>query len=83
MSDVLERRVGDLTVRIDRSLCVGFAQCVDEAEEAFQLDDDDTVIFAAPERVTRERLLHACEVCPVEALRVVDADGNRLVPPRP
>jgi len=81
MSDVVERRIGDLTVRIERSLCVGFAQCVDESELAFQMDDDeDVVAFESPEQETRERLLHACKVCPVEALVVLDADGNQLVP---
>ena len=81
MSDVVERVIGDLTVRIERSLCVGFAQCVDESELAFQIDDDDdVVVFESPEQETRERLLHACRVCPVEALVVLDADGNQLVP---
>jgi ferredoxin len=81
MSDVVERMIGDLTVRIERSLCVGFAQCVDESELAFQMDDEeDVVVFERPEQETRERLLHACKVCPVEALVVLDADGNQLVP---
>ncbi len=56
MSDVVERVIGDLTVRIERSLCVGFAQCVDESELAFQIDDDDdVVVFESPEQETRER----------------------------
>jgi hypothetical protein len=43
-------------------------------------DDDDVVAFETPENETRERLLQACKVCPVEALVVVDADGNQIVP---
>ncbi|HEU5159071.1 MAG TPA: ferredoxin [Streptosporangiaceae bacterium] len=80
MSEIVERAVGDLTLRIDRSLCVGFAQCVDESEEAFGLDDSDIVRFESPDRVSREQLLRACEACPVEALHVFDAEGNQLVP---
>jgi ferredoxin len=80
MSDVEERNVGGLTVRIQRSLCVGFGQCVDESELAFQLDDDDVAVFNEPEQEARERLLQACKVCPVEALTVLDADGQQLVP---
>jgi ferredoxin len=81
MSEVIERTIGDLTLRIERSLCVGFAQCVDESELAFRMDDDDDVVaFETPENETRERLLQACKVCPVEALVVVDADGNQIVP---
>jgi ferredoxin len=80
MSEIVERTVGDLTLRIDRSLCVGFAQCVDESDEAFGLDDGDVVHFAAPDQVSRQTLLRACEVCPVEALQAFDVDGNQLVP---
>ncbi len=80
MSDVVERTVGDLTVRVDRTLCVGFGDCVQEAPEAFRLDEEDVVVFEAPEQVERERLLRACEVCPVDALSVFDAGGNQLVP---
>lgn len=81
MSDHVERTVGDLTIRIDRSLCVGFAQCIDESDVAFRLnEDEDLAEFADPERESRELLLQACKVCPVEALVVFDAGGNRLVP---
>ena len=80
MSDVLERTVGNLTVRVDRTLCVGFGDCVQEAPEAFRLDEEEVVVFESPEQVERERLLRACEVCPVDALSVFDAGGNQLVP---
>jgi ferredoxin len=80
MSDAVERSIGDLTVSIDRSRCVGFAQCVDESAQAFQLHDDEKVAFVVPEQVTREDLLRACGACPVEALLVVDRDGRQLVP---
>jgi ferredoxin len=80
VADIEERRIGDLTVRIDRSLCVGFGHCTEEAEAAFVLGDDDLVTFDDPEQVTRDRLLDACEVCPVEALTAFDAAGSQLVP---
>jgi ferredoxin len=80
MSDAVERTVNGLRVVIERSLCVGFAQCVDVAEEAFVVDDDDVVDFESPEQVTRERLIDACKACPVEALLVFDADGTQLAP---
>lgn len=80
MSDAVERTVNGLRVVIERSLCVGFAQCVDVAEEAFVIDDDDVVAFASPEQVTRQRLIEACRACPVEALVVFDADGKQLAP---
>jgi ferredoxin len=80
MSDILERKVGDLTIRIDRSQCQSYGHCVDEANDAFVLDADSLVNFNDPDRETREALLFACEVCPTEALSVFDADGHQLVP---
>ena len=80
MSDFEERTVGGLRVRIDRTLCVGFGDCVTEAPDAFVLDDTGTAIFVKPEQVDRERLLRACDVCPVDAITVWDANGGQLVP---
>lgn len=78
--DLVERTVGDLRVAIDRKVCVGFAQCVDAAEEAFEVGDDDVVEFVSPEQLSRERLIAACKTCPVEALKVFDSNGTQLVP---
>ena len=75
-----ERVVGGLRVRIDRTLCVGFGDCVTAAPDAFVLDGEDIVIFHAPESVDRECLLRACESCPVDALTVWDENGDQIVP---
>jgi ferredoxin len=78
--DVDERPVEELRVRIDRSLCVGFGDCVTEAPEAFRLDEEGVVVFVDPSRVERGRLLRACDACPVDAITVCDAEGRQLVP---
>lgn len=75
-----ERTVGDLRVIIDRTLCVGFGDCVTEADEAFVLDAENVAVFRSPECVNRERLLRACNACPVDAITVHDGDGRQLVP---
>ncbi len=80
MSEFAERVVGGLRVRIDRGLCVGFADCIELAPEAFQLDDSAVVTFLAPEAVERERLLRACDTCPVDAITVWDESGRQVVP---
>jgi ferredoxin len=80
MADFDERIVGGLRVRIDRTLCVGFGDCVKESPEAFVLDDENVVVFAAPDSVAREALLRACASCPVDALTVWDDDGRQIVP---
>lgn len=80
MSDYEERTVGELRVRIDRTLCVGFGDCITEAPEAFVLDDTGTAIFVNPDVVERERLLRACDACPVDAITVWNKSGSQIVP---
>ena len=80
MQDFDDRMVGDLQVRIDRTLCVGFGDCVTAAPDAFVLDDDGIAVFVVPLVVDRERLLRACESCPVDALTVWTRDGEQIVP---
>jgi ferredoxin len=81
MSGIVERRVAGLIVRIDRHLCVGFGDCVDEAPESFELDGEGVVAFRDdPDSGGRERLIRACESCPVDALTLVDEDGTQLAP---
>ncbi len=80
MSDFEERSVGDFRVRIDRTLCVGFGDCITEAPEAFVLDESGTAVFVKPEDVEAERLLRACDACPVDAITVWTSDGSQIVP---
>ncbi|HUH12117.1 MAG TPA: ferredoxin [Longimicrobiales bacterium] len=81
MDDVVERRIGSLTLRIDRLLCVGFGDCIEAAAELFELDDEGIAAFRQPLPVLgRERLEEACRSCPVDALTLVDEEGRQLAP---
>lgn len=83
MSDIDERRLGKLSVRIDRHLCVGFGDCLDVAPDVFELDDDGiAVVREGTGPVTRERLMAACESCPVDAMTLHDETGKQLAPLR-
>jgi ferredoxin len=76
-----ERKVGELTVRIERDLCIGSGNCVKIAPELFELDSDGLVAFRdGSAEEDRERTVDACQVCPVEALLVRDAKGDQIVP---
>ena len=75
-----ERRVAGLRLKIDRELCVGFADCIEGAPEAFRLDKENVAVFTAPETVERERLLAACDACPVDAITVWDEKDEQVVP---
>jgi ferredoxin len=81
MTEFVERKIGDLTVRIERKTCIGSANCIKLAPELFELDSENIVAFkggSAP--VQRDRVLEACQVCPVDALIVLDAAGDQLIP---
>jgi ferredoxin len=81
LQDQIERKIGGLTIRIDRLLCVGFGDCIEEATEAFEFDGDGIVTFKdGADAVTRERLIQACRVCPVDALTLLDEEGVTLAP---
>ncbi len=75
-----ERTVGGLRIVIDRDQCVGFGDCAKEAPEGFKLDADTVAVFVTPEVVERERLLRACDACPVDAITVYDESGRQIVP---
>jgi len=83
VSSLQERIVHGLRIVIDRELCVGFADCAKEAPEGFKLDDASVASFLAPEAVERERLLRACDACPVDAITVWDETGRQIVPASP
>jgi ferredoxin len=82
VSDVVERRMGGLTIRIDRLLCVGFGDCIELAPELWEFDGDGIVAFRdpLPGGIDRDRLITSCDICPVDALSVHDEDGSQLAP---
>lgn len=81
MAEETERTIGELTVRIDRLLCVGFGDCIEVAPEVFEFDDEGICVFTsdAP-AIEEERLIQSCDICPVDALSVFSADGEQIVP---
>jgi ferredoxin len=81
VTDAEERRLGDIVVRIDRLLCVGFEDCIQEAVEVFELDGDGVAVFReGAGGADRDRVVAACEACPVDALTAFDLEGHQLVP---
>ena len=81
MTDFEERKVGSLTVRIDRSTCIGTSNCAKIAPDLFVLDDERIITFREPAAdVVAEIVVEACRVCPVDALAAFDADGRQVAP---
>ncbi|MEN8375174.1 MAG: (4Fe-4S)-binding protein [Gemmatimonadota bacterium] len=80
MRDIEEQQVGDLRIRIDRALCVGFEDCVEDRPALFRLDDDGICTFVDdPDVAATDTTIATCEACPVDALEVFDAAGRKIV----
>ena len=80
MADAEEREIAGLVVRIDRLLCVGFGDCIDEAAGGLVLDDQGIATFTpASGGLDRERVLAACRSCPVDAITVLE-NGTQIAP---
>ncbi|MFI5761978.1 MULTISPECIES: ferredoxin [unclassified Streptomyces] len=68
------------TVRVDRQLCQGSGICAGSAPEVFVLDED----LARPREdgtPPDERVLDAADMCPAQAITVLD--GTEEIGPRP
>lgn len=69
-------------VEVDRSVCIGSAQCVHRAPEAFRLDTAMQSHPAEVETDANERILEAAESCPVEAIMItLLGSGEPVFPP--
>jgi ferredoxin len=69
-------------VEVDRSLCIGSAQCVHRATGAFRLDSAMQSHPVEPEADASERILEAAENCPVEAIVItLLGSGEPVFPP--
>lgn len=80
--DVRERKLGSVTLRILRDQCIGTGACSKVAPTVLAFDDQQIIDFvdSPPDDVPRETLYEACEVCPVEALQLVDESGEIVAP---
>ncbi|WP_345563540.1 ferredoxin [Streptomyces plumbiresistens] len=69
-------------IEVDRSLCIGSAQCVHLAPDAFRLDTGRQSHPVDPETDANEKILAAAEGCPVEAIMItLLGSGEPVFPP--
>lgn len=60
-------------IDIDRSACIGSANCVRVTNGAFQLDDEDVAVVADRDAVSDDELEQAEASCPTGAITLSDA----------
>jgi len=81
MSDIVERQISDLIVKIERPSCIGSKNCINAAPDLFELDDKQICSFKEnTEGISQDVIVEACSVCPVNALYVYNEKGKQLVP---
>lgn len=68
-------------VEVDRSLCIGSAQCVNHAPRSFRLDPARQSRPVTPDMDAAELVLEAAETCPVEAITITLLGGGETVFP--
>ncbi|MFD1659946.1 ferredoxin [Streptomyces caeni] len=69
-------------IEVDRSVCIGSAQCVNRAPDAFRLDSARQSHPVEPDADAGEQVLAAAENCPVEAIVItVLGSGEPVFPP--
>ena len=68
------------TAKVDRSLCIGSANCVRIAPKTFQLDSENKSVVIAQGVDSDETLMEAAKTCPVSAILLTDPSGNQAYP---
>lgn len=67
-------------IKIDRSLCTGYGECVGIAPEVFQLGDDHVSFVVDAEGTDDEMILDAARGCPVDAITLIDEFEEQVWP---
>lgn len=81
MTNLSERNVGDFLVRIEKDNCIGSKNCIVVAPELFELDENIICEFVEFEKkISRDKIIEACSVCPVSVLYIFDKDGKQIIP---
>lgn len=77
----VKRKIRNLTMKIDRDVCIGAATCVAIAPKAWTLDDEaKAIILDTAQSHTDEELINAAKSCPVMAITITDDNGKQVFP---
>ena len=69
-----------MRAKVDRDLCIGSAMCVATAPNVFELDDQGLSEVVDQDAGDEETLRQAAEGCPVQAVILLDDEGNQVYP---
>lgn len=66
-------------VVIDRTLCSGTSNCVEDAQDAYEIGDDAIAVVIAG--ASDDDLLRGARACPLEAIAVFDIQTGKRIHP--
>ena len=70
-----------MKIVVDRSKCIGAANCVGMAPKVFMLDGMKKSTVTDPAGADDDKLIEAAEVCPTEAISLSDdKTGKQIFP---
>jgi ferredoxin len=67
-------------VVIDTNTCIGSSNCAEEAPDAYEVDEHGIARLRRP-LAPDEDLLRGAQACPVDAIRLYDAQTGALLHP--
>ena len=69
-----------MRISIDRSACVGAADCMKNAPGVFQLDHEQIATVVNSSSSSDENIIEAARMCPSQAIRLWDDQGKKVYP---
>ncbi|MDP2306664.1 MAG: ferredoxin [Pseudomonadota bacterium] len=67
-------------VIINEKLCIGSSNCMEEAPDAYEVDERGIAVLVASSQPSDEALLRGARACPVDAIQLFDEAGRRVHP---
>ena len=64
---------------VDRNKCQGIGACVGAAPDVFEIDNEGKAIVINSDS-DDDTLMSAAEACPLEAITLIDEDGEQVYP---
>lgn len=62
-----------IKIKVDMSQCQRYGQCVFEAPQVFRLNDNDDLEYTAEaDDSERKNVENALDICPMQAISIVD-----------
>jgi len=80
-SDIIEKKLADYLVRVDRKKCLSFGKCVGAVPELYILDEKQLCSFKKDvKKVNTKNLMESYYLCPVGAIYIYDKNGKQIIP---